>query len=165
LLRCACPRTAMRRRSALAHGPGGAWSRGKRMWKTRQVRRLDESGFNRMTVVVTLIGVLVSVVSGVALLAVLSLTPSARAGFIDDLGTTFGLDTGVLGALLGIAFIVAAVLLLAMFRVRSNLAFLMVIVSVGIANIVLGFWPSWGVLILAVSAGGLAWSVVMSGKD
>jgi len=52
-----------------------------------------------------------------------------------------------------------------MFRVRSNLAFLMVIVTVGISNIVLGFWPSWGVLILAVIAGGLAWSVVMSGKD
>src|SRR3989337_3072442 len=62
----------MRRRSALAHGPGGAWSRGKRLGKTRQVRRLDESGFNAMTMVVTLIAVLISVIIGFALFSTLN---------------------------------------------------------------------------------------------
>ena len=42
------------------------------MWKTRQVRRLDESGFNAMTMVVTLIAVLISVIIGFALFSTLN---------------------------------------------------------------------------------------------
>jgi len=58
---------------------------------------------------------------------------------------------------------VFVLLVLATFRVQGA-ALLVVIVGVAAMNIVLGLWPTWAIIILAVMAGVMVWREVGSGS-
>lgn len=85
-----------------------------------------------------------------------------RAGFIDDIGAAFGFDTGLLGGILGLLIIVLVVAFLAMMKTGGT-AITLIVVMIAAINVVLGLWPTWVVILLAVVGGALAWNGIASG--
>ena len=67
-----------------------------------------------------------------------------------------GVNAGVFGALVGLGFLFIAILVLGVFRVSGAAMFVMLIAIMGV-NVVLGLWPSWMIVIMAVIGGVLLW--------
>jgi len=77
------------------------------------------------------------------------------------LGAQFGVDIGVLGALIGIGLIVLIVIVFAIFEAEGPILLLGVIAMAAV-NVVLGFWPTWIITVLAIIGGVLVWQAIDS---
>jgi len=70
-----------------------------------------------------------------------------------------GVDAAIFGAFVGLALIVFVLLILALYKVPP-VAMVLAVIAMAAINVLLGAWPVWIAILLAVIGGIMAWREV-----
>lgn len=79
---------------------------------------------------------------------------------LDDLGSTFGFDAGLFGALLGVALIVVIIAILGVFEADGT-AQVFGVIAVAAVCVVIGLFPTWVIIVLAIIGGVLVFKAIV----
>lgn len=82
---------------------------------------------------------------------------------MDELAQTYGIDADVFGGLVGFVVLMGTVIVLSVFRIEFGPVPILVLLAVCTMNVVLGFWPTWVIVILSVIGGLMAWREISHG--
>lgn len=96
------------------------------------------------------------------MLVVVYLPGVVRGGLLDDLGATFGMDTGLLGAVLGMVVVVLLVAFVAILKAGDTALVFTGVMGSAVA-VLLGFWPTWIIVLLAVVGAAMVAHVITGG--
>ena len=99
----------------------------------------------------------------VAFLAALRVSVGARAGLLDGFGQMLGLNAGIFGAIVGMAIVGLAVMLLAGVMKVEGPVMILLLMAVLAFVVLLGLWPTWTIVLLALLGAVLAWQAFSTG--